>query len=49
MNDTIKSTLQTVWEDLNAIIYDLTEGDPADALTAAEECRDRIEDLLDAK
>ena len=47
MNDNLKSTLQTVWEVLNAAVYDLTEGDPADALGAVEESRDLIEQWID--
>ena len=39
MNDTI----QIVWETLNAALYDLTEGDPADAVKAIEEAIQLLE------
>lgn len=39
----MKNQFQTVWEILNAAIYDLTEGNKEDALGAVEECRDLIE------
>ena len=35
--------LQVIWEQLNAVLYDLTEGDPADAVEAVEDCIDRLE------
>jgi hypothetical protein len=31
------STNQIIWETLNGILYDLTEGNPADAIEATEE------------
>jgi hypothetical protein len=33
----MKDTIQIVWETLNAALYDLTEGNPADAISAIEE------------
>ena len=39
------NTLQTVWEQLNGILYDLTEGDPADAVEAVEDCIKRLEEM----
>jgi len=27
-----KATIQIVWESLNGVLYDLTQGDPADAI-----------------
>jgi hypothetical protein len=38
-----EATTQIVWEILNAALYDLTEGDPADAVEAIEEAIQRIE------
>lgn len=37
--------LQTIWEQLNGILYDLTEGDPDDAVEAVEDCISRLEQL----
>lgn len=37
--------LQTIWERLNAVLYDLTEGNPADAVEAVEDCIQRLESL----
>lgn len=33
-----RATLQVVWEQLNAALYDITEGSPADAAQAIEDC-----------
>lgn len=33
----LRSTIQIVWETLNGVLYDLTEGDPADAVEAVED------------
>jgi hypothetical protein len=40
MND-----LQVVWEQLNAVLYDITKGNPADAVEAVEDCIARLEAL----
>ena len=37
--------LQTVWEVLNAAMFDLTEGDPNDAIGAIQECIDTLESM----
>ncbi len=37
--------LQTIWEQLNGILYDITEGDPDDAVEAVEDCISRLEQL----
>jgi len=37
MTDTKQDTIQIVWETLNAALYDMTEGNPADAINAIEE------------
>jgi hypothetical protein len=38
-----KDGLQVIWEQLNGAMYDLTEGDPADAVPAIEDCIARLE------
>ncbi len=38
-----KATLQIIWETLNGVLFDITEGDPADAEEAVEECIRLIE------
>jgi hypothetical protein len=35
--------LQVIWEQLNGALYDMIEGDPADAVTAIEDCIKRLE------
>lgn len=37
------STTQIIWEILNAALYDLTEGAPADGIAAIEEAINLIE------
>ena len=37
--------LQVIWEQLNAVLYDLTEGIPSDAVEAVEDCITRLEAL----
>ena len=37
--------LQVIWEQLNAVLYDLTEGIPSDAFEAVEDCIARLEAL----
>lgn len=38
-------TLQIVWEQLNAALFDLEHGEPADAIPAIEDCIKRLEVL----
>jgi hypothetical protein len=33
----MQDTIGIVWESLNGVLYDLTEGDPADAIETVEE------------
>jgi len=40
------SDLQVIWEQLNAVLYDITEGEPADAVEAVEDCIQRLEEML---
>ena len=42
MND----ELQVIWEQLNGVLYDLTEGAPADAVEAVQDCINRLEQLV---
>lgn len=44
-NNDIPNTqdLQPIWEQLNGSLYDLTEGNPADAIPAIEDCIARLE------
>lgn len=35
--------LQIIYEQLNAALYDITKGNPADAIDALEDCIKRIE------
>lgn len=37
--------LQTVWEVLNAALFDITEGNPTDAVGAIQECIDTLESM----
>ena len=39
----LDSTLQVLWEQLNGALFDLTEGDPSDAIPAIEDCIARLE------
>jgi hypothetical protein len=41
----IDPKLSTIWEILNAALYDLTEGDPADGVAAVEEALTLLEKL----
>ena len=45
MNDETKAALQVIWEQLNGALYDITEGTPADATPAIEDCINRLEQL----
>jgi hypothetical protein len=38
------ATIQIVWEALNGVLYDLTKGDPADAVTTVEELIEMLEE-----
>ena len=38
-------SLQVVWEQLNAVLYDITEGNAADAVQAVEDSIKRLEDM----
>lgn len=37
--------LQIIWEQLNAVLYDLEHGNPADAIPAVEDCIQLLEAL----
>lgn len=37
--------LQVIWETLNGVLYDITEGDPDDAVEAVEDCIEQLEEL----
>jgi hypothetical protein len=39
----IAEQIQVVWETLNGVMYDLTEGNPNDAIDAVAECIRRLE------
>lgn len=39
----VGDTNQVVWEQLNGALFDLTEGDPSDAIPAIEDCIARLE------
>ena len=41
--------LQVIWEQLNAILFDLTKGDPGDAIGAVEDCIKRLENMITTK
>lgn len=41
------STVQTAWEILNAALYDLEVGDPADGINAIEEALNMLEKLIE--
>lgn len=43
MTEQQRATLQVVWEQLNGALYDITEGNPADATQAVEDCIKRLE------
>lgn len=43
MNEPTIENLQVVWEQLNGALHDLTEGTPADAIPAIEDCIERLE------
>jgi hypothetical protein len=45
MTEQQKASLQTIWENLNAIRYDIEQGDPQDALVAIEECYSILNDM----
>ena len=39
--------LPAVWEQLNGVLYDLTEGDPQDAVEAVEDCIARLTAIME--
>jgi hypothetical protein len=39
----LQAVIQIVWESLNGVLYDLTEGDPADAVETVEDLLDLLE------
>jgi len=39
----LQSTIQIVWESLNGVLYDLTEGDKEDAVVTVEDLLDMLE------
>lgn len=41
----MNKNLQTIWEQLNAVLYDLEHGNPADAIESVEDCIARLETL----
>lgn len=41
----VSQALNLIWEILNAAHYDLTKGNPADAIAAIEECIEKIEEI----
>jgi hypothetical protein len=43
MNQQTLDTLQVIWEQLNGALYDITDGVPADAANAIEDCIIRLE------
>ena len=45
MKTETRDHLQVIWEQLNGALYDLTDGDPADAVPAIQDCIDRLESL----
>jgi DNA-binding ferritin-like protein (Dps family) len=40
----LQSTIQIVWESLNGVLYDLTEGDKEDAVVTVEDLIDMLEE-----
>jgi hypothetical protein len=42
MNENEQS-LQIIWEQINAALYDITEGTPSDAIDALQNCIARLE------
>lgn len=44
MNDTeTAQSLQIIWEQINAALFDITEGQPSDAIDALQNCVARLE------
>lgn len=43
MTEEQKATLQVIWETLNGVMYELTEGDMGDAIPDVQYCIDRLE------
>jgi hypothetical protein len=46
MTEEQKATLQVIWEQLNGALFDITDGDPADAQGAIEDSIIRLEVVL---
>jgi hypothetical protein len=46
MKDDERAALQIIWEQLNGALYDLEQGDPADAIPAIEDCIDKLERIV---
>ena len=46
MSIEIEQSLQIIWEQLNACAYDITQGQPCDALPALDDCIKRLETIL---
>lgn len=46
MSIEIEQNLQIIWEQLNACIYDITQGQPDDALPALSDSIKRLETIL---
>ena len=40
------ASLQVVWEQLNASLYDVEQGDPRDAVPALEDCIQILEKII---
>lgn len=45
LTDQIEQSLQVVWEQINAALFDITEGDPSDAIDPLQNCIARLEAL----
>ncbi len=43
--DQTEQSLQVVWEQINAALFDITEGDPSDAIDPLQNCIARLEAL----
>jgi hypothetical protein len=43
--DQTEQSLQVVWEQINAALFDITEGDPFDAIDPLQNCIARLEAL----
>jgi hypothetical protein len=43
----VMDDVQIVWEQLNGILHDITNGNPADAVESVEDCIERMEKWID--